>query len=215
MSDRYPASLDTIGAWATLNQVSLPDARRRYVQFLILTGITLEPGLRGSLVFKGGNALDFVLQPNRSTVDLDFSLDMDRGQSLTQGNVLRATIDSALAAAAEAFDATLVCQSFRQMPPGDHRTFVTYRATVGFALPDEPRLRTRMQAGRLSNQTIPLEISLNEPLVRNTDVAIGTNGPSLRVATIEDIVGEKLRALLQQPIRNRSRRQDVLDIAVA
>jgi len=37
---------------------------------------------------------------------------------------------------------------------------------------------------------------------------------SLRVATIEDIVAEKLRALLQQPIRNRERRQDLLDIAI-
>lgn len=36
----------------------------------------------------------------------------------------------------------------------------------------------------------------------------------MRVATIEDIVAEKLRALLQQPIRNRRRMQDLLDIAV-
>jgi len=36
----------------------------------------------------------------------------------------------------------------------------------------------------------------------------------LRVCTIEDIIAEKLRALLQQPIRNRRRRQDLLDIAV-
>lgn len=41
-------------------------------------------------------------------------------------------------------------------------------------------------------------------------------GPELRlrVATIEDIVAEKLRALLQQPLRKRQRRQDLLDIAV-
>jgi predicted nucleotidyltransferase component of viral defense system len=34
------------------------------------------------------------------------------------------------------------------------------------------------------------------------------------VSTVEDIIAEKLRALLQQLIRNRERRQDVLDIAV-
>ena len=34
------------------------------------------------------------------------------------------------------------------------------------------------------------------------------------MSTIEDIVGEKLRALLQQPIRERNRQQDLLDIAV-
>ncbi len=35
----------------------------------------------------------------------------------------------------------------------------------------------------------------------------------LRVSTAEDIVAEKLRAVLQQALRNRTRRQDLLDIA--
>lgn len=33
-------------------------------------------------------------------------------------------------------------------------------------------------------------------------------------ARLEDIVAEKLRGLLQQPLRNRARRQDLLDLAV-
>lgn len=39
-------------------------------------------------------------------------------------------------------------------------------------------------------------------------------GRHIRVAKLEDIVAEKLRALLQQPVRNRYRGQDVLDLAV-
>jgi predicted nucleotidyltransferase component of viral defense system len=35
----------------------------------------------------------------------------------------------------------------------------------------------------------------------------------LLISSIEDIVAEKLRAILQQPIRNRSRSRDILDIA--
>jgi predicted nucleotidyltransferase component of viral defense system len=38
-------------------------------------------------------------------------------------------------------------------------------------------------------------------------------GNSILVCTLEDILAEKLRALLQQPIRNRHREQDVYDIA--
>ena len=38
---------------------------------------------------------------------------------------------------------------------------------------------------------------------------------TLRVCTIEDIVAEKLRALLQQAPRKRNRPQDLLDIVVA
>jgi predicted nucleotidyltransferase component of viral defense system len=35
----------------------------------------------------------------------------------------------------------------------------------------------------------------------------------VQVCALEDILAEKLRALLQQPIRHRNRRQDVYDIA--
>ncbi|MDQ3693364.1 MAG: nucleotidyl transferase AbiEii/AbiGii toxin family protein [Chloroflexota bacterium] len=60
---------------------------------------------------------------------------------------------------------------------------------------------------------IRLDISLIEPICDAPMKQIASE-LRLRVATIEDIVAEKLRALLQQPIRNRQRRQDLLDIAV-
>ncbi|MEA2513947.1 MAG: hypothetical protein QOJ59_3434, partial [Thermomicrobiales bacterium] len=59
-----------------------------------------------------------------------------------------------------------------------------------------------------------IEIGTNDPIGAATLVTIDENFRPLRVCTVEDIVGEKLRALLQQPIRGRNRRQDVLDIAV-
>jgi len=60
---------------------------------------------------------------------------------------------------------------------------------------------------------IPVDISLNEPICADQLVDMQATFP-LRVSTVEDIVAEKLRALLQQKIRNRHRRQDLLDIAV-
>jgi len=42
---------------------------------------------------------------------------------------------------------------------------------------------------------------------------LGPNTKPIRARTLEDISAEKFRALLQQPIRNRSRPQDVYDIA--
>ncbi|MDV4146489.1 MULTISPECIES: nucleotidyl transferase AbiEii/AbiGii toxin family protein [Shimia] len=38
-------------------------------------------------------------------------------------------------------------------------------------------------------------------------------GVAVRAFTLHEIIAEKLRALLRQPIRNRNRRQDVYDIA--
>jgi predicted nucleotidyltransferase component of viral defense system len=60
---------------------------------------------------------------------------------------------------------------------------------------------------------IPLDVSLNEVVCE--DEPVDTAGVhKLRVSSREDIVAEKLRSLLQQPVRNRYRRQDLLDIAV-
>jgi predicted nucleotidyltransferase component of viral defense system len=59
---------------------------------------------------------------------------------------------------------------------------------------------------------VEVEVSMNDPIYHCEVARHGAR--SLRVSTAEDIVAEKLRALLQQPGRNRRRRQDVLDIAV-
>jgi predicted nucleotidyltransferase component of viral defense system len=70
-----------------------------------------------------------------------------------------------------------------------------------------------MQDGRTSPQIVRVEISNNEPICAATTFDL-EQGRQLRICTLEDIVAEKLRALLQQTIRNRERRQDLLDIAV-
>ncbi len=63
------------------------------------------------------------------------------------------------------------------------------------------------------HQGIDLDISINEPIGAATFFEVSPD-LRIRVATIEDIVAEKLRALLQQLIRNWVRPQDLLDIAV-
>lgn len=72
-----------------------------------------------------------------------------------------------------------------------------------------------MAEGRPSPSVIPVEISINEPICAFADLMLGDDGLVIHVSTIEEIVSEKLRALLQQVTRNRQRPQDLLDIAVA
>jgi len=55
-------------------------------------------------------------------------------------------------------------------------------------------------------------VSLNEGVCEDEPIDTAGVHP-LRVSSCEDIVAEKLRSLLQQPVRNRYRRQDLLDIA--
>lgn len=215
MSDPYPRTFQGISAWSLGTGIPIQDTRTRFVQFLILCGIASEPLLRNNLVLKGGNALDFVLQPNRSTIDLDFSLDMTMGADLADAEALRAAISAGLRRVAPLYGCSLAIHSVRQNPKGSDRSFVTYEARVGYALPDDRQLLIRMANNQTSPHVMPVEISINEPIFDSTVFTIDERFGELRISTLEDIVGEKLRALLQQSIRNRNRRQDVLDLAVA
>lgn len=214
MTEGYPRSMADLASWADSNGVTATEARLRFAQYAALCGIASVTPLRESLVFKGGNALDFVWQPNRSTVDLDFSLDMDGAQFDPKPEIIRGLLQRGFGVASQRFGIVFAVHRVEQQPRGEEKTFVTYTARVGYALPDETKLLTRIAGGQASTHVLPIEISLNEPIGASIRVNIDRDLRPLRVSTIEDIVGEKLRSLLQQPIRNRNRRQDVLDIAV-
>jgi predicted nucleotidyltransferase component of viral defense system len=199
--------------WASENGVSIAEARVRFAQFGVLHAIASVRPLREALVFKGGNALDFVWQPNRSTADLDFSLDASSDVLSASPELLGRLVERGLNEVAPFVRTAFVLQGMRQKPPGESRTFATYEARIGYALPDQEHLRARLQSNQPSPQIVRVEMSVNDPICDSTTFHV-ENGLHLRICTLEDIVAEKLRALLQQPIRNRTRRQDLLDIAV-
>jgi predicted nucleotidyltransferase component of viral defense system len=213
---RYPRSFAGIRTWAKDNGMGMTEARVRFAQYTILRAITQSHQLGSSLVFKGGNALDFVWQPNRSTQDLDFSAELSAlGQNLTDAAAaLQRLLRPSLVAVGAELGVACRLERLEQQPPGADKTFVTYQIRIGYALPDQDRVRRRIEAGLTSNQAIKLEVSINESICADIPIDIGGIRP-LRVSTLEDIIAEKLRALLQQPIRDRRRRQDLLDIAVA
>ena len=148
-------------------------------------------------------------QPNRSTRDLDFS---SRDANLTVEQI-REFFEPSLQRVSTATGTLYRIQRLEQQPPGAGRSFITFDLSVGYALPDDPRNQQLVRNGLRSLANIPVDISLNEPICATQDVDMGSAN-ALQVSTQEDIVAEKLRALLQQVPRNRMRPQDVLDIAV-
>ncbi len=210
MKSHYPARLDEIAGWANEHHVPAEESRKRFVQGAILRAVASSNSLRNSLAFKGGNALDFVWQSNRSTADLDFSsLDsqLDEGQ-------LEKLLGGALDGVGRQLGIVFRVHKVKRNPPGPDRTFVTFEARVGYALSDDARNLEFLRAGRPSTLVIPVEVSINEPICATENVDVRAS-QMLKVCTLEDIIAEKLRSLLQQPIRKRQRRQDLLDIAVA
>src|SRR5262249_48431795 len=128
MSDGYPQSVGQLAAWARANHVTAAEARHRFAQYVVLCGIASVPSLRESMVFKGGNAPDFVWQPNRSTLDLDFSFDMDGLRFQADTDSIRALLERGLSVATNRFGVAFAINSVRQQPPGEDRTRATYVA---------------------------------------------------------------------------------------
>ena len=209
MLSRYPASFSGIKIWAAENRVPLHQARTRFAQYGILQSIAGSRVLSNTWVFKGGNALDFIWQPNRSTVDLDFS---SREANLNVA-LIRQYLEPSLQRTAKMTGTLYRLQKMIQQPPGPNKTFITFLVVVGYALSDDLKNQARVKSSLPSLAAIPVEISINEPICASEAVDVQSSN-TLQVSTEEDIVAEKLRALLQQIPRNRHRPQDVLDIGV-
>jgi predicted nucleotidyltransferase component of viral defense system len=205
----YPKIFGDVRAWSSSNGTTVEEGKRRFVQYGILCAVGTSRTLSSALAFKGGNALDFVWRANRSTFDLDFSSYTNELKSEKR----RKLFGDALLVVGRRFNVDYKVQAIEPKGIAAGKTFVKYAINIGYALEDEAALKRRLASGANSPRVIPVEISLNEPICDTKRFPeFGHHG--LQVSSLEDIVAEKLRSLLQQPIRNRHRRQDLLDIAV-
>lgn len=206
----YPVSLAEIEQWRQEHGTSIANANSRFMEFVILHCFAASAPLRNSVALKGGNALRLVYQTPRSTKDLDFSVD---GEGIPdERDRLREVLDRALRRAEQRFGVKAKCQRVKRNPPGPNATHPTYDIGVGYQFPSDRYYHGFMD--RKVSTVIPLEITFFDCVCA---VSLHTLSPNeseaIRVCTLEDIVAEKLRALLQQKLRNRHRSQDVFDIA--
>lgn len=209
----YPISLAELDKWRARHGTTSDEARKRFVQYVILEAIAGAPELAGMLSFKGGNALRFVYGNRRTTLDLDFTASAEFPDD---ADTIRIVLNRALAAASARFGVALRCQRVRRDPSNPLRTFPTYTVKVGYQLPGDPYFADYMSSERMVSSVVELEISLNDVVCAATPsrpISSAQGEIRVQVCALEDILAEKLRALLQQPIRNRNRRQDVYDIA--
>ncbi|MCO5216060.1 MAG: nucleotidyl transferase AbiEii/AbiGii toxin family protein [Thermomicrobiales bacterium] len=213
MRTDFPTLFTDIEAWSKVEGVTRTEAGRRYAQYLILGAVARSTELRRSLVFKGGNALEFVYLPNRSTTDLDFSFIDSVSDTDELTHYAHALLDMALRNTIDQHGTILRLQSFKKNPPRPDATFVTLAGKVAYALPDQPLQQNRLLTGEPGANVIPVEMSMNEVVCAWNLTPIGDQGVVLNTSSIDDIVAEKLRAILQQTSRNRYRSQDVIDIA--
>ena len=180
----------------------------RQAVHIILDTIAEDSRLSELLCLKGGILMALHYESQRHTTDIDFST--DKAFSLEAEEEIKALIERRLAEAADRMPYDTECRLQRwKVQPGRDKTFVTIQMKVGYAA------RSTKEHARLLNgsaaRTVSIDYSYLESIPQFEEISIGSDGV-LRVYAIQTLVAEKIRSLLQQPIRGRNRRQDVFDL---
>ena len=185
---------------------------RDYLLSWVLAGISQVPVLQDTLVFKGGTALrKCYFGDYRFSEDLDFSVleGVPRGEEM-QISVMEAC-ETAVGLLDEYAPVEIACERYeeREPHPGGQEAF-----TIRARFPWQGRLQTR----------IMIEVTVDEAVLRPPEKRriMHEYGEPLsaevQVYSLEEIVAEKLRALLQQAKMferrgwSRSRARDYYDL---
>jgi predicted nucleotidyltransferase component of viral defense system len=188
--------------------------RDRQVTEIVLAAIGLSPSLQESLVLKGGTLMAIAFGSRRGTGDVDFSATVEPDGF---AELLRAELDAKLPAAAIKLGyLDLVCrvQGLKRRPKPElfeGADFPALELRIASAERGSKQ-ETALAEGR-AGRTLIVEISFRDQVYAFQELNLGRADVAVQAFTAEELIAEKLRALLQQPIRNRNRRQDVYDIA--
>lgn len=185
---------------------------RDYLLSWVLAGIAKTEPIQNTLVFKGGTALKkCYFGEYRFSEDLDFSTVGDVPTGAAMEDAVRAACDKAVELLDEYAPVEIQCDRYleKEPHPGGQEAF-----SIRARLPWHRQLQTR----------VLIEISVDERILKpiqrlnvihNYDEVLDA---AVNVYSLEEIVGEKLRAILQHAEKleergwSRSRARDYYDI---
>ena len=199
-----------IGQWVE-EAVDQPQKEFREAVHTVLSAIAQDKNLKANMVLKGGILLAVRYQSHRYTKDIDVSTNRHPRDGLRAEDV-EAWINESLAFAVDALDYDLDClvQGIKQEPKNrEDPSFPALKISIGYAYRGSSKHR-KLQDGQ-SPSVVRIDYSLNEPLPNIDTISLGLD-QDLQVYALTDLIAEKLRALIQQPIRGRTRRQDIYDL---
>ena len=189
---------------------------QRQATEIILYAIATDPYLKDWLYLKGGVLMGLVYDSPRQTDDIDFSSATAINPDNDTANTFKSLMNPALQNAAMKLrypDIVMRVQTMKGKPPAIYPNAKYPSLEIKIAYARRHSLQEdRLRKGRASS-TIELSISFKEE-VDKTQVLEIADGASLLAYSLIDLIAEKYRALLQQPKRNRYRRQDVYDLDI-
>ena len=200
---------DSVHGWIAASS-GTPERELRQAVHTLLLAIGSLSGAGGNAVLKGGILLALGYGSDRFTRDVDFST--DRTPAELPPEALIENLRVALATAEQRLPYGLQCriQHHELRPPSSASSWPTLKLKVGYAPQTDARRLRRLRDGHAAH-TVSVDFSYNEVITGTELQQIGTD-TTIRVASLSDLLAEKYRALLQQPIRDRYRRQDPFDL---
>lgn len=177
---------------------------------IILTAISSSAALKTTMVMKGGMLMAIRYNSDRFTKDADFSTEDKylKGVELELAAELSRQIDSAN----ETLPYDTMCRQQRSelRPARGDAIFPTLTLSIGYAPRSKPRELARLLHGQAPT-IVEIDYSYNEAVLDVEVLSLG-DGEELKAYSFLNLIAEKLRSLLQQPIRRRNRRQDIYDL---
>lgn len=181
----------------------------RQAVHVILQAISGSEYLKPKMIMKGGMLLGIRYQSTRYTEDIDFSTSLKLSD--IDQDVFKGELNEQMALAIEDLGYNISCsvQSLTVQPRGGNATFPSFRLKIGYADISNQSEMNRLRSGQAPN-TVKIDYSLNEVTCKTEEITLEDGG--VIAYHVTDLIAEKLRSILQQPIRNRNRRQDVFDL---
>lgn len=185
----------------------------RQVIHLILLAISRDESLSQTLIIKGGIVLSLAYGSDRYTTDLDLS-SLENMEKLSKEDLETKLNNSIIAVVAlSEYKLELAVQSIKYLPKNPTKVkFPAYKAKIGYADSRNNGAVKRLRAKQAVN-IVELDISFNEGVsVSDTENFHLVGRRNVLCYTLEQLMAEKFRSVLQQSVRNRTRRQDIFDI---
>jgi len=184
---------------------------------IVLNAIAMTETLSGKLFLKGGILMALKYKSPRNTGDIDFTISLDPHNDIT--TTLRNEINAKLPIAVTETGHVgfhLKVQTIKILPKDnslEEDTCPAIRVTVGYVIDNNTNQINRLNERKASN-VITIDISFNEEISGHQNIILENENSIIRAYSINDLIGEKIRALLQQPKRNKKRNQDIFDISL-
>lgn len=181
---------------------------RRAIHTLTVA-IANSPFLNSQMIMKGGILLAIRFASNRFTKDIDFSTDQIYTPVAETTIINELTMQLTFAVQSLNYDLDMRIQTWKINPANSDASFPTLTITIGYAYKGTPK-HIRLMNKR-SPSVISIDYSFNETK-SDIDTIEVTEVGNIKAYSLHDLVAEKYRAIIQQALRNRCRRQDAYDI---